>query len=176
MPEGAGDPAFADAGRAADQQIVVSVDPIAGGELLEQGAVETADGAQIDVLDHCGLAQAGELEAGHEALIVALGGLAVDHQPEALLKAECGDVRLPPLLLECLGHAVQAEGDQAFMGRVVEHRASLSVVISAAADIGVADRRGLGGALFAIGPVEAALQDRGDRTVGLTCPVLSDQL
>ena len=51
VPEGAGDPGFADAGRAGDQQILVAVDPIAGGELLEQGAVEAAGGAQIDILD-----------------------------------------------------------------------------------------------------------------------------
>lgn len=40
--EGAGDPAFVNAGRAADQQIVVAVDPIAGGKLWEHGAVEAA--------------------------------------------------------------------------------------------------------------------------------------
>ena len=42
VAEGAGQPGLADAGRAGEQQLLVAVDPIAGGQPLEQGAVEAA--------------------------------------------------------------------------------------------------------------------------------------
>ena len=51
VAEGAGKPTFADAGRAAQDQIVVGIDPFAVGELVEQRAIETARGAVIDILD-----------------------------------------------------------------------------------------------------------------------------
>ena len=142
VAERAGDPALADAGRAGDQQILVAVDPVASDELLEQGAVEAADGAQIDILDDGGLAQAGELEARDEALVVALGGLAVDQQAEALLEAECGDVGLSSLLLERLGHAGKPKAIKRSWVGWVSIVLSLSVVVAAAADVGVLDRSG----------------------------------
>ena len=116
VAERAGDPALADAGRADDQQVLLAVDPVAGDELGEQGSVEAARGAQIDVLDDGGLPQRGELQARGEALVLALDRLAVDHQGETLLEGECGDVGLAALVVEGLGHAGQAEGDQAFVG------------------------------------------------------------
>jgi len=57
LADGAGEPTLADARRADQGQIVVSVDPFALLELLEQGAVQTADGAIVDVLDTRLLAQ-----------------------------------------------------------------------------------------------------------------------
>src|ERR1700737_3251357 len=49
----------------ADQgQIVVSVDPFPVRELLEQGAVETAGGTVVNVLDARLLAQFGRAQAG----------------------------------------------------------------------------------------------------------------
>jgi hypothetical protein len=59
VAEPRGDPALADAGRAADQQVGVVVDPEALDELGEQRAVETAWGAVVDVFDASLLAQLG---------------------------------------------------------------------------------------------------------------------
>ena len=73
MAERAGQPTLADAGRAADDQIVVRVDPIAGDELLEQGAIEAAGGAVIDILDGRLLAQPGIAQPGGELLVVPIG-------------------------------------------------------------------------------------------------------
>ena len=86
MAEGAGDPAFADAGRPRDQEPFGAIDPVAVDEFLEQRAVDAARRAQIDVFDDGVLAQRGELEPCGEALGVALGGLAVDHEAEPLLE------------------------------------------------------------------------------------------
>jgi hypothetical protein len=55
---------LANAGGSAQDQIVVRLDPLAAGELLEQGAVEAARGAVIDVLDGGMLAQPGIAQAG----------------------------------------------------------------------------------------------------------------
>ena len=51
VAESTGKPAFANAGRAAQDQIVVRVDPFAVGELAEQCAIEAARRSVIDVLD-----------------------------------------------------------------------------------------------------------------------------
>ena len=64
VAEGASQPRLADAGRPDDRQMMVVADPLAGGELLEQGAIEAARRAQVDVLDDRGLAQPGRRAAG----------------------------------------------------------------------------------------------------------------
>jgi hypothetical protein len=51
VPERTGEPALADAARAGEQQIVLGANPVAAGELEEEGAIETACGTVIDVLD-----------------------------------------------------------------------------------------------------------------------------
>ena len=58
VTERASNPTFADSGRADDEQVLVAVDPVAGGEFLEQRLVEAARGFVVDVLDDSGLAQA----------------------------------------------------------------------------------------------------------------------
>ena len=57
VAERAGDPALAEARRAGDQEIFMTVDPFAGSEPGEDGAVEAARRAQVDVLDAGVLAQ-----------------------------------------------------------------------------------------------------------------------
>jgi hypothetical protein len=88
VAESASQPRLADAGRADHDQVVMLADPFAGGELAEQGAVEAAMGAEIDVLDDGGLAQPRFAQAAGEALVLAAGRLAIDEQPEPVLAAE----------------------------------------------------------------------------------------
>src|SRR5207302_10292878 len=64
VAEGTGKPTFADPGRPAQNQIVVRVDPLTIGELVEQSAVEAAWGLVIDVLDAGLLAQSGIAQPG----------------------------------------------------------------------------------------------------------------
>src|SRR3989442_2187836 len=77
VTERTGKPTLADAGRADDDQILMSADPVAGSELLEQCLVEPAWRLHVDVLDDRRLAQAGELEPGGGPLVPALHGLAI---------------------------------------------------------------------------------------------------
>ncbi len=51
VADGACEPAFADAGRPDEGEIVVGVNPFACRELLEQGTIEPSGGAIIDVFD-----------------------------------------------------------------------------------------------------------------------------
>ena len=88
MTEGTGQPALADAGGPAQDQSVVRVDPCAAGELLEQGPFETARRAIIDVLDDGLLAQPSIAQPGGQALVAAMGDLAVEQQPQPVGVAE----------------------------------------------------------------------------------------
>ena len=97
------------------------VDPVAGGELLEQRLVEPAWRLHVDVLDDRRLAQAGELEPGGEPLVLALDGLAVDHHRDALLEGKRRDVWLSSLVFQCLGHAGEPERDQTVVGGMRQH-------------------------------------------------------
>ncbi len=90
--EGASDPALPGSGRPGDQEPLGAIDPIACDELLQQGAVDAAGRAQVDVLDDGVLPEGSELEPHSQAPRVALGGLALDHAAEPLLEGERGDV------------------------------------------------------------------------------------
>jgi hypothetical protein len=64
----------------------VAVDPVAVDEPGEDSAVDAARGAQIDIFHACALAQRSEFEARREPFGVALGGFAIDKQPDAFLE------------------------------------------------------------------------------------------
>jgi hypothetical protein len=117
VAEGAGQPALADAGGPAQDQIVVRVDPFAVGELLEQGPVETARSAIIDVLDDGVLAQPGIAQAGGQALVAAMRNLAVEQQPQPVGMAERRAVAGGFELGKGLRHAEKSE-----LVQLVEHR------------------------------------------------------
>jgi hypothetical protein len=71
VADGARQPAFADAGWADQGQIVVGVDPLTLGELLEQGAIETSGGAIVDVFDACLVAELCGAQPRRQALVPA---------------------------------------------------------------------------------------------------------
>ena len=70
----ASNPAFAQPGCPCDEQVLIAVDPITADQPGEDGAVDAAWRAQIDVFHACALAQRGELEAGRETFGVSFGG------------------------------------------------------------------------------------------------------
>src|SRR5512133_3595260 len=90
VTQGTSKPRFAHAGRPAQNQIVVRVDPLTIGELLEQSAFEAAGGSVIDVLDAGLLAQSGIAQPGGKPLVAAMGDLAIDQQPEPVGMSERG--------------------------------------------------------------------------------------
>jgi hypothetical protein len=87
----------------------VRVDPLAIGELVEQGAVEAAWGPVIDVLDAGLLAQSGIAQPGGKPFVAAVGEFTIDQQPEPVGMAECGSLTRGFEFGKSLSHAGQAQ-------------------------------------------------------------------
>jgi hypothetical protein len=104
VAEGTGKPTFADAGWSAQDQIVVRVDPLAAGELVEQCPIEAAGGPVIVV------AQSGITQPGSQALVAAMGDLAIDEQAKPIGMGQRRAVTGGFDLGEGLGHAGKAPG------------------------------------------------------------------
>src|SRR5260370_466937 len=83
----------AEGGGPRDERVRVAGDPVAGDESGEDGAIDAAWRAPIEVFHACALAQRGELEAGGETFGVALGGFAIDQQSDALLERQGIEIR-----------------------------------------------------------------------------------
>ena len=106
----AGEPGFAYAGWAADDQVQAVAQPLAAAQLQDQRLVQPARAAVIDVFQAGVMAQPRCFEASGQAGVFALGQLAIDHQTEAFVEAEIMDIGRCVLLAQRLDHAVQAQG------------------------------------------------------------------
>jgi len=123
---------LARAGRPGNQQILVTFDPLAARQLLEQRAIEAAGSAMVHVFRGGLLAQPGEPQPCRQPLAVAFQRLALDQRlskwiaghGQAVLEAEIGSVGMAPLLLEGAGHAGQTEFAQAVRGGMGRHGCS----------------------------------------------------
>jgi hypothetical protein len=105
VTEGASNPTLTEPGCPGDEQVLVAVDPVAADESGENGAVDAAWRAQIDVFHACALAQRGELEARCETLGVSFSGFAIDKKADAFLERQGIEIRRSSLLLEGFGHS-----------------------------------------------------------------------
>src|SRR5437870_1664071 len=124
VAESASQPRLADAGRAHQRQMMMLADPLAGCKLEEEGTVEAAVGAEIDVLDDGRLAQPGLTQAAGEPLVLAAGRLAIDQQPEPILATEFAGIGGVVQLEKGIGHGGEAEGAKALDGGMDQHRIS----------------------------------------------------
>src|SRR5450755_4475946 len=70
VTERGSEPGLADAGRANEDQVVMSLDPLPLDELLEQGPIETARASIIDIFGARLLAQLGVAQSRREPLIL----------------------------------------------------------------------------------------------------------
>src|SRR5262249_46287305 len=73
---------FADPGWPAQDQIVVRLDPFAGGKLLKQGAVEAARCALIATSSMTAWWRNWASQSSGQALVAAMNDLAIDEQAE----------------------------------------------------------------------------------------------
>ena len=112
---------FCRARLADDDQILAAYDPVAGGELGEQRLVEPAHGLRVEILHRRVLPQPCELQSADEPLVLALDRFPVDEQGEPLLEGQGSHIRLAPLLFQRLGHAGEAERDEAILRWMREH-------------------------------------------------------
>jgi len=99
----------------------VTLDPLAAREPVEQGAIEAAGGALVDVLRRRLLAQACEPQPGGQPLAVAFQGLALHQHGQAVLEAEFDGIGVPALLLKRPGHAGETKLAQAVRGGMGQH-------------------------------------------------------
>ena len=93
------------------------VDPVAAGEFVEQRAIEAARGPVIDVLDDGLVAQPGIAQSGGQALVAAVGDLAIDEQAEPVGMGQGRAFTGGFEFGEGLGHAGKPE-----LGELIEHR------------------------------------------------------
>mgnify|MGYP007001784879 CR=1 FL=1 len=96
-------------------------DPVAGGELEEQRAVEAALGTEIGILDLRVMAQSGGAGTSLEALLAPQRGFMIEQDCEPFAMIEGAGFRLGGEILEALGHAVQAEFAQYVEGWMGQH-------------------------------------------------------
>src|SRR2546429_9392248 len=96
-----------------DEQIAVLGDPTAGGDLLEQGFIEPAGHAVVDILDGgLAVAQPGRTQPGLEASGRAACHLAIEQQGQPFGGGENPGPVLRFPLAESIGHAVEPEGSK----------------------------------------------------------------
>ena len=121
VAESASEIRLAGSGGTCDQDGLAVEDPLTGGEAEDEGAVEAAGGLEVEVLD--GGVEV-ELGVALETLVSALipvGPLAFEHEGEAVVEGELGDVGHGGLFLEGLGHAWEAEFVEEVEGGLSEH-------------------------------------------------------
>ena len=116
MAEGAGEPAFARAGRPDEQQNFMLPNPVAGGESEEERAIEPALDAEVHIFDAGRMTEARDLEESREPAVVATELLAVDEEGEAFVEGQGRDLREAGLVSQGLGHAGEPERVQGTEG------------------------------------------------------------
>ena len=82
----------------------MAVDPIAGDEPGEDGAVNAAWRAQIDVFHARILAQGGKLKARCKTFGISLSGFTIDKKSDSVFERQGIEMRRLSLLLESFGH------------------------------------------------------------------------
>ena len=121
VSEGAGQPTLSDAGRACQQQPMTLANPVAGGELEEERAVEPALGAEIDIFDLRVMTQLGGTGARLEPFLLAQCRFLLEKDGKPFTMVKAAGFRLGGEVLEAFGHAVKAEFYQHVEGGMFQH-------------------------------------------------------
>ena len=122
----ASEPGFTNAGRTADDQVVVFINPFADDEGLEQRSIQAARRAVIDVLDGGLMAQAGIAQPADQFLVGAVCGFAIQQQSQPFRRGEVIGLAGRDDFVERLGHAEQAQAVELVEGWMGKHMALLN--------------------------------------------------
>src|ERR1700737_4190624 len=152
-------------GWAAQDQILMGIDPAACGEFLEQRAIEAARGAIIDVLDRSLMTQSGIAQTREQAPVTSIADLLIEQQSEPFGMGQRGGFSGCFDLTEGLGHAVESELMKEIEGWMGEQGLVSLVVVARAADVGMEDRRAIRCLVRGV-PIELVVEDGTDRSVG----------
>ena len=118
-------PGFPDAGRAEDQAVQSLAEPLAGGQLGDEAAIQTARRGVVEVLQAGAVLELGLAQAGLQAAILAQGQFPVHEQAEALLEAQGVDVGQVELLAQRGGHAGETQLLELVQGGMMQHGVGL---------------------------------------------------
>jgi hypothetical protein len=116
-----GQEGFPASGGAGNEKIVVLIHPVAGSQLGDQGFVQAAGVAEVDILQSRGLPQAGLTETGFQPAIFPVGHFPIYEQSQAFLEAEGFALGEPLLIFPSPGHTGQAQGLEFFEGWMSQH-------------------------------------------------------
>lgn len=103
ISERLGDPAFAGAGRSGDDEILGVENPVTGSERGDEGTVEAARGAGVEVFQRGVLAKLGLAQQTLETFGVAVDDFGVDRKGEPFFKGKAMQVRLVELAMAIPG-------------------------------------------------------------------------
>src|SRR5262245_10638024 len=128
LGEGAADEGLAGAGGTDDQEILMLLDPAAGGELPHEGFVQLAPGRIVDRF-HAGVRELELrlLQRAGEPLVFAGAPLGLDEQAEALVEGQGSEIRLALLVGPGGGHRAEFEGVELLERGGVQHGRQASV-------------------------------------------------
>ena len=121
VAERAGDVRLSGSRRPADEHGLAVADPLPGGETQDEGAVQSAWGLEVDVLDGGIEVEPGVALEAHVAALFPFGLLAFEEQGEAVVEGQLADVGHGGLLLEGLGHARKPEFVKQVEGGLAKH-------------------------------------------------------
>ena len=82
MGEGATEKRLAATGRAVNDEVLTGADPVATGEAGDLAAIESAPGAEVEVLKAGAFLERGHLQQAAQPAILAVDDLALDQQAE----------------------------------------------------------------------------------------------
>jgi hypothetical protein len=121
LTEGTSQPAFTDASGPFNDQVLRLVDPLTGGQPMEQRAVETAGSAIINVFDRSLVAQPGITQPRSQPPLITITGFSVEQQAKPFGVREIGALGIGLQLGEGARHASEAELVHLVEGRMGQH-------------------------------------------------------
>ena len=113
---------FADTRGTDNEHGLVLPDPFTAGEPHEHGAIESAGGAEVHILDARIHAQSSFLKKPLEPAVIPPGQLAFDQQSESIIETEFSRSGVIELLFERLGHTAEPEFMKTFECVMQQHR------------------------------------------------------
>jgi hypothetical protein len=119
--QGTGQEGFTASGRPGDEDIMVLSHPVTGSQLGEQGFIQAAGVAEVDILQGRLLAQSGLLETGFQAAVFPVGHFPVDEQTQAFFEAEGVHIEELLLVFEGPGHTSKPQGLEFFECGMNQH-------------------------------------------------------
>jgi hypothetical protein len=121
MGQGAGQEGFTASRGPGDEDIVVLSDPVAGTQLGDQGFIQAAGMAEVDILQSRLLAQPGLTETGFHSAILPFGHFPINQQSQTFLEAEGVDLGESLLIFKGPGHTGQPQGLEFFERGMRQH-------------------------------------------------------